>query len=141
MNLDWLTFDGFPWLGVGIAFVATFVFGWFWYSPKGFYKPWQRAIGFTDDQMKRANMGFAFGGTVVGNLLGLFVLAMLLVGLGVDTWGAAAITGAVVGFAFRGGAHLIHDGFATRKPVATVIDTAHDTLALALAGAIIGAFL
>ena len=34
--MEWLTLDGIPWLGVALAFVATFVLGWFWYSPQGF---------------------------------------------------------------------------------------------------------
>ncbi|WP_084106656.1 DUF1761 domain-containing protein [Demequina sp. NBRC 110056] len=139
--MEWLTFEGIPWLGVGLAFLATFVLGWFWYSPQGFFKPWQRAVGFTDEQMKDARMGLAFGQMVLGNVLGLLLLSVLLVALGIDSWGAAALTGALLGFAFRGGAHLLHDGFAIRGPVATWIDIAHDTLALAISGLIIGLFL
>lgn len=139
--MEWFSIDGIPWLGVLLAFVATFALGFFWYSPQGFFRPWQRAVGFTDEQMKDAKMGLAFGQMVVGNVLGLLVLAVLLVSLGVDSWWGAAVTGGVLGFAFRGGAHLLHDGFAIRGPVATWIDTAHDTLALAVSGLIIGLFL
>jgi hypothetical protein len=139
--MEWLSFDGVPWLGFLLAFLATFVLGWFWYSPQGFFKPWQKAVGFSDEDMKGANMGLAFGQMVVGNVLGLLVLTALLLALGVDTWWAAAGTGAVLGLAFRGGAHLLHDGFALRGPVATWIDIAHDTLALALSGLLIGLFL
>ncbi|MFV0633077.1 DUF1761 domain-containing protein [Demequina sp.] len=139
--MDWFTLEGLPWVGIALAFIATFVLGWFWYSPQGFFRPWQRAVGFTDEDMKDARMGLAFGQMVVGNVLGLVVLAVLLVALGVDSWSGAALTGVVVGFALRGGAHLIHDGFALRGPVATWIDIAHDTVALAVAGALMGLFL
>ncbi|WP_297081466.1 DUF1761 domain-containing protein [uncultured Demequina sp.] len=139
--MDWLTFTDFPWLGALLAFVATFILGSLWYSPRMFFKPWQRAVGFTDEDMKNANMGLSFGQMAVGNVIGLVILAMLLVGLGVDTWSGAAVTGAAVGFAMRGGAHLVHDGFALRSPVATWIDIAHDTVSLALAGLVIGLFL
>ena len=98
-------------------------------------------MGFSDEDMKSANMGLAFGQMVVGNLLGLLVLTALLIALGIDSWWAAAGTGAVLGLALRGGAHLLHDGFALRGPVATWIDIAHDTLALALSGLVIGLFL
>ncbi|MFN3866380.1 MAG: DUF1761 domain-containing protein [Demequina sp.] len=138
--MEWFSFDGVPWLGVLLAFVVASVMGWFWYSPRGFFRPWQRAVGFTDAQMEGANMGLAFGQMVVGNVLGLIVLAALLLALGIDSWWAATLTGGVLGFAFRGGAHMLHDGFAMRGPVATWIDTAHDTLALTLSGLPIGLF-
>lgn len=139
--MEWFTLEGVPWLGLLLAFVVTSVLGWFWYSPQAFFRPWQRAVGFTDEQMKDANMGLAFGQMVVGNVLGLLVLAALLIALGVETWWGAALTGGVLGLAFRGGAHMLHDGFAMRGPVATWIDTAHDTLALAISGLLIGLFL
>ena len=112
-----------------------------WYSPMGFFRAWQRAVGFTDEDMVDARMGLAFGQMIAGSAIGLLVLAMLLVALGVSSWWEGALTGAVLGFAFRGGAHLVHDGFAMRAPLATWIDTAHDTLALALAGLVMALFL
>ncbi|WP_062069178.1 DUF1761 domain-containing protein [Demequina sediminicola] len=139
--MEWLNFDAVPWLGVVLGFVATFVIGSLWYSPPLFFRQWQRAVGFTDEDMKGANMPLAFGQMVVGNLLGVIALAVLLVALGVDSWWAAALTGAVLGVAFRWGAHLIHDGFAMRGQAATWIDGVHDTVSLAAAGAIIGMFL
>ncbi|MDE0573505.1 DUF1761 domain-containing protein [Demequina sp. B12] len=139
--MDWLSFSDISWLGVLLAFIATFVLGWLWYSPGLFFKPWQRAVGFTDEDMKDANMAASFGQMILGNALGVIALAVLFVPLGVDSWWAGLLTGAILGVVFRWGAHWVHDGFALRSPLATLIDGAHDTVALAAAGAILGAFL
>ena len=84
-------------------------------------------------------VGVAFGGTFLGSALGVILLALLMVGLGVEGWAAGLATGALVGLVFRGGAHAIHNGFAVRHPGVTLLDLAHDTIALAMAGAILGA--
>lgn len=139
--MDWFTLEGIPWLGFALAFVASVVFGSVWYSPPVLFKPWQRANGFTDEDMKSASMGVSYGTMIAGSLMGLLVLAVLLVALGVDSWWACALTGAIIGFAMRGGAHLLHDGFALRSQLGSWIDIAHDTLALALGGLIMGLFL
>jgi len=136
--MEWLSFDGVNWLAVLVAFVVTFAFGWWWYSPAGLFKPWKKAAGITSEQMENASMGVAFGGTIVANALGVILLAVLMGGLGVDGWWQGALFGAVLGLVFRGGAHALHNGFAIRSPKITLIDAAHDTLALALAGLVLG---
>ena len=40
--MEWFTFDGIPWWGVFVAFVVTFAFGWFYYSPAGVFPVWKR---------------------------------------------------------------------------------------------------
>ncbi|WP_062299566.1 DUF1761 domain-containing protein [Demequina maris] len=138
--MDWFTFDGIDWIGVLVAFVVSFAIGWWWYSPAGFWKVWRDKAGVTDDLMKDANMGAAFGGTIAFNILGVILLAMLMNGLGVEDWTGGLLLGALIGLVFRGGAHAIHNGFAVRSPAVTAIDTAHDTVALAVAGVILGLF-
>lgn len=137
--MGWIDFGAVTWWAVLVAFVAAFVIGWFWYSPQGFFPVWARLGKISDDDMKNANMGIAFGGTVVGNLLGVVLVALLMPALGVEGWLAGLGFGALVGLVFRGGAHAIHNGFATRHPGVTLIDLAHDTIALAMVGAILGA--
>ena len=136
--MEWLSFEGVNWIAVLIAFVVTFVINWFWYSDRGFFKPWKTAGGITSEQMEGANMGVSFGGAVVGNLLGIVLLAVLMAGLGVTGWWQGLVFGAVVGFVYRAGAHMIHNGFALRKTLITVIDGASDTVGLAVAGLILG---
>ncbi|MDN4479241.1 DUF1761 domain-containing protein [Demequina lignilytica] len=138
--MDWFDLGAINWIAVLVAFVVSFALGWWWYSPAGFWNLWRDKAGVTDDLMKDANMGAAFGGTVVFNVLGVILLALLMAGLGIDTWSGGLVLGALVGLIFRGGAHAIHNGFAVRSPAVTAIDTAHDTVALAVAGVILGLF-
>lgn len=140
MDFDWLTFGGVNWLGVLIAFVTVFALEWFWYSNAAFFPMWRRFGNITEEQMKNANMGVAFGGTALFNALGVIFLAMLMAALHVTGVGGGAALGAILGLVFRGGAHAIHNGFAIRDPRITLIDAASDTVSLALAGAIIALF-
>ncbi len=136
--MQWFDVVDISWPAVALAFVLAFGLGWLWYSPQGFFRPWQRATGITQDQMRQANMPVAFAGTALANLLGVILLAMLMAAADVSGWWQGLVFGALVGLVFRGGAHALHNGFAIRKPMVTLIDAAHDTLALALAGLIIG---
>ncbi len=136
--MEWIDLGAVNWMAVAFAFLLTFGLGWFWYSPQGFFTPWKRATGITDQQMREADMGMAFAGTATANLLGVILLAVLMVAADVSGWWQGIVFGALLGLIFRGGAHALHNGFAIRKPIVTLIDAAHDTVALALAGLIIG---
>jgi hypothetical protein len=136
--VEWIDLAAVNWMSVALAFVLSFGLGWFWYSPQGLFKPWKRATGITDQQMREADMGLAFTGTVTANLLGVILLAVLMAAADVSGWWQGLVFGAILGLIFRGGAHALHNGFAIRKPIVTLIDAAHDTVALALAGLIIG---
>ncbi len=69
-------FDGVNWLGVGLGALLSFVAGWFYYSPKGFYPAWSASAGV---QHKPGDpMGAAFGSLVVGLILyAVFVGVMM----------------------------------------------------------------
>ena len=59
--------EGMDWLAVVIGAVASFVAGWWYYSAKGFYKPWSKSAGIT---MERGDpMWASFGALVVGLIL------------------------------------------------------------------------
>lgn len=139
--MDWLDAGGVSWLGVLIAFVATMVFGFWFYSGAGLYRLWQRATGLTDDVVAVStpvNRVVAFGGTLLANALGVLLLAVLMAGLGVSGWWQGLVFGLMLGLVFRAGAHAIHNGFAHRAPLVTVIDGLHDAGALAVAGLVLG---
>ncbi len=73
-------FEGINWLGVAVGAVASFVAGWWYYSARGFYKPWSESAGIT---MERGDpMGASFGSLVVGLILySTWVGAMVARGL------------------------------------------------------------
>lgn len=136
--MEWIDLGAVNWMAVAFAFLAAFGVGALWYSPQLFFVSWKRAVGITDEQMREANMGASYAGAVVANLLGVTLLAVLMAAADVSGWWQGLVFGAVVGLVFHGAAHVLHNGFALRKPIVTLIDTGHDTVALALAGLIIG---
>ncbi len=71
---------GIDWLGVVIGALASFVVGWWYYSARGFYKPWSASAGIT---MEGGDpMGASFGSLVVGLVLyAVWVGAMVAQGL------------------------------------------------------------
>lgn len=136
--MEWFSFDGVNWLAVAVAFVVSFVLGWLWYSPQGFFRPWAAAAGITPESVQSAKMGPAFAQTILANALGVIALAVLMANLGVATWWEGLLLGGLIGLVFRGGAHALHNGFAMRSGRLTLIDAAHDASALAIAGVILG---
>lgn len=60
-------FAGVDWIGVGAGTVLSFLVGWFWYSPKGFYPAWSASAGVR--HAPGDPMAAAFGSLVVGLLL------------------------------------------------------------------------
>ena len=72
------------WLAVIAAAVSMFVIGGLWYGPL-FAKPWQKAAGVSDEQMKTANMPVIFGVAFVLSLLMAANLAFFVNGLPLGT--------------------------------------------------------
>lgn len=138
--MERLTVDGINWIAVLVAFVVSFAFGWWYYSSAGLWRVWKRAANVTDEAVENADMGVAFGGTILANVLGVIVLAILMNALDAETWLDGLVLGAVIGVVYRAGAHALHNGFAQRSPKVTLLDGLHDTVALAIAGVILGLF-
>jgi hypothetical protein len=73
-------FEGVNWLAVGVGFVASFGFGWFYYGPKGFYPAWSASVGVKHQQGDQ--MGAAFGSLTLGLILyAVFVGVMVARGM------------------------------------------------------------
>jgi len=65
-------------LAVFVAALSSFAIGGVWYSPILFSKAWMKENGFTDEEMKNANMGKIFGGSFLLALVISFNLAAFL---------------------------------------------------------------
>lgn len=139
--MDWLSLDGVNWWGVVVAFVAAYALGSLWYSRILFFPVWARLGELDMDKLQNSNMVPIFGQMFVGNALGVLALAWLMAGLEVSGWWEGLLLGLIVGVAFRAGAHLVHNGFAQRHSLVTLIDSGHDALSLALAGCALGFFM
>jgi hypothetical protein len=128
------------WLAVLLAFIATMAIGFVWYLPAVLGTRWMEAIGKTEDDLKNAEGGAGIWlPMMLAAALTAVLLAVLITRLALDTALAGALFALVLAIVFRAGGHVIHNGFAGRPVVVTLIDSGHDVLAMTAAGAIIGA--
>ena len=65
-------------LAVGAAALSTFLIGGVWYSPALFAKPWMALNGFTEEDLKSANMVRMFGISFLCSVIIAFNLAAFL---------------------------------------------------------------
>lgn len=79
------------WLAIVVATGSTFALGALWYGPL-FGKVWMEEKGFTEEELKSANMGQIYGTVFVLELIMAVNLAFFLSGLSI-------MEGALYGFA------------------------------------------
>jgi hypothetical protein len=129
-------------LALAVAAIASFALGAIWYSPVLFARPWQNALGFTDEYLKKGNMAVIFGSSFVLIFLMNTGLAVILQGhAGNDV---SALSGALYGFligvffvATSIGINMLYQ----RKSVLLwAIDAGYQVAYLTVSGAILGAW-
>lgn len=125
-----------------VAAIAPFAVGFIWYSPALFVKPWQKAVGLTDKDMKDAPMAQIFGLTFLANLVTVFALAGLFNNQ-VDGVSASEglVAGLLIGLAFQAMMLATQYLFARRSLTLWLIDASYVVINTAIAGAILGAML
>ena len=142
MNSFNLTFSGFNFVAIVAAFGFCFVSGAIWFGPKTFYPIWMKERGIASGQLttQQNKPALLFGGTILGLLIQLFVLALIinsLAGQGEVT----ALQGATVGLALGVGismfSSLSHRLFGGESLKVWLIETASDGINLTIAGVII----
>ena len=142
MNSFQLTFSGLNFLAIVAAFGFCFVSGAIWFGPKTFYPIWMKERGIASGQLnaQQNKPALLFGGTILGLLIQLSVLALIinsLAGQGEVT----ALQGATVGLALGVGismfSSLSHRLFGGESLKVWIIETASDGINLTVAGAII----
>ena len=138
-----MTFQGFNYLSLVIAFGFSFVSGAIWFGPKTFYPIWMRARGIPSGQLT-ANQNkpvVLFGGTIVGVLVQTITLGLVMNSLRVHGMDIGVIDGAGIGLALGLGigacASLSHRLFGGDSIKVWIIETANDVINLTVAGAII----
>ena len=85
-----------------VAAIVVFVLGWLWYSPLLFYKPWMRARGL-DPAVAMQGAKMPAGKLVIELIRCLvmaFVVAHLVLALGITSWFIAAHLGLLLWIAF-----------------------------------------
>jgi hypothetical protein len=112
-------------LAVLIAAVVTFVIGGLWYSPALFGPRWMKAVGKSEQDCKRTNMGMAYFGAFVSALMMAYVLALFIgfaqaktilsgAGIGLWTWVGFIAAPKLSGYLFAGwprDLYLINNGY------------------------------
>ncbi|WP_062208484.1 DUF1761 domain-containing protein [Demequina oxidasica] len=140
--MDWFSFGDVNWLAVIVATVAQFVVGAVWYHPKVVGRGWMKQVGLSEQDIASADGGPGrYVATGVVAFVTAVVMNVLMWELGVGSVIGGIVFGLFVGAVFRLGAHVIHNGFALRGQSLSVIDGLHDMVALAVVGAVIGAFI
>jgi hypothetical protein len=122
------------WFAVLIAALSSFVIGGLWYSLL-FAKPWQRAAGLTDEQVKSG---------VVRVFVGSFLLALVMaaslaafIGAGGAVFGLVA--GLAAGLTWVAAAFGINYLFERRSIQLFLINAGYNVVAFGVMGLIVGA--
>ena len=142
MNSFQLTFTGFNFFAIVAAFGFCFVSGAIWFGPKTFYPIWMKERGIASGQLntQQNKPALLFGGTILGLLIQLFVLALIINSLAGEGE-VTALQGATVGLALGVGismfSSLSHRLFGGESLKVWLIETASDGINLTIAGAII----
>ena len=133
------------WLAILVAFLAFFIIGAIWFSPKTFYPVWVKALG-TDPQNAPNGHGPAltFGLTALGALVQVVTLAIVIHFVAAASGPVGPLGGALVGLLLGVGiaaaSSLSHRLFGGQGLRVWLIEVADDALCLTVAGVIIGAF-
>lgn len=136
-----MPFTGINYVAVIIAALAGFGLGSVWYMVLS--KPWLRAVGKTEAELKQQE-GAAKALPFVIAILALFIMAWMLAGLmshlGQVTIRGGAIAGFFVWLGFVITTMGVNHAFSGAKPMLTLIDGAYWLAVLLIQGAVIGAF-
>ena len=141
-----MTFTGFNFLSILVAFGFSFVSGAIWFGPKTFYPIWMKERGIASGQLN-SNQNrpvILFGGTIIGVLIQTLTLGLIINSLQHSGTDIGISDGAGIGLALGVGvamfASLSHRLFGGENLKVWLIETANDAMNLTVAGAIIAYF-
>jgi hypothetical protein len=125
-----------------VSAVAFWALGALWYSPVLFGKRWQKEIGMTEDDLKKANMAVIFGGSFVLMLFMVWALNFVINSHKPEnvTLGLGLHYGAFMGFFFSMLTMGINYLYQRRSLVLWLIDGIYVVLGLGIAGMILGSW-
>jgi len=138
--MDWFSIGDVTWVGVAVATLAGFIVTTAWYHPRALGTVWARLAG-VDVGDLRAGMAPRAATTAVVLALTAVVFCVLQLELGVTSVIGGLAFGAFVGLVLRLAWGFIHGAYEGRPALLTVLDGAYDVVALAVIGAVLGAFL
>ena len=122
------------WLAVLLAALSAFVIGGLWYSLL-FAKPWQRAAGVTDEQLKSGAVRIFVGSFLIAVVMAASLAAFI--GKGGAVFGLLA--GLAAGITWVAAAFGINYLFERRSVRLFLINAGYNVLSFGVMGLIIGA--
>ncbi len=87
------------WIGIIIASIVYFIFGGLWFSPIGFQKQWDKAIGFDRQKTWKPTAIYYFGPFVSG-LIASVAHAILIQNTKIDSLFDSITLGLITGLGF-----------------------------------------
>ncbi|MBS3099244.1 DUF1761 domain-containing protein [Candidatus Pacearchaeota archaeon] len=131
------------WLAIIVATIVSFIFGWLWYGPL-FGKIWVKSSGMSEKEMKqkkKEGMGKVLLWHFIGDLVMVYVLAMLIGWIGINEFGEVAMLGIYLGVGFLVAGPLLGDVLWKCRPWSFFwINTFYWILNFVIAGSVIVAF-
>jgi hypothetical protein len=122
------------WLAVLLAALSAFVIGGLWYSLL-FAKPWQRAAGVTDEQLKSGTIRIFVGSFLIALVMAASLAAFI--GKGGAVFGLLA--GLAAGITWVAAAFGINYLFERRSVALFAINAGYNAVSFGVMGLIIGA--
>ncbi|MCX2682072.1 DUF1761 domain-containing protein [Galbibacter sp. EGI 63066] len=125
------------WLAVIVAALSNFLIGGLWYSPVLFGKVWMKENNFSEDDLKKGNMGKIFVLTFLFSFVMAFNLAMFLNDAKTTaSWGA--IAGFLAGFGWVTMSIFTIGQFERKSTKYMLIHGGYVTISFVVMGLIIG---
>lgn len=110
--LEHMLLDHINWVGSLVAALAAFLVGAVWYSPLLFARPWQRALGLSDDDLRNGSIARVFASAFVAMFVAAAGFSIIL---GQDAgWMDGLHWGLAVGLLFVATSLAIHNAFERR---------------------------
>ncbi|MEM1405357.1 MAG: DUF1761 domain-containing protein [Bacteroidota bacterium] len=131
-----MDFSTLNWLAIVVATISTFVIGAIWYGPV-FGKVWMQENGFTEEDMKEANMAKIYGTAFILELVMAVNLALFLKGLSVPD---GLLYGFFTGFGWIAMAMGVNYLFSRNTIRLWFIDSFYFVISFTLMGAILTAW-
>lgn len=137
-----MDFSSINYLAVLVAGIASFALGSVWYNANVFGKIWQNELGYSDEDLKDANMAKIFGSSLVLMIIMSLGMAFLIQGhsIGETTLMTGLKHGLYIGLIFVGTSMGINMLYQRRSLKLWLIDAGYQTVILCIMGAILGAW-
>jgi hypothetical protein len=137
-----MDFSSINYLAVIVGGIISFVLGSVWYNPNVFGKTWQRELGFTDEDLKGANMAKIFGSSLVLMLIMSMGMAILIQGHFTEEVNliSGLKHGLYIGLIFVSTSMGINMLYQRKSFTLWVIDAGYQVLILCIMGAVLGAW-